>query len=108
AIYVVLQRSGNACRSVIEVDPLPGREPGDCRRKRGSGRCDDADFAGEVVKLAGGVAGERQTRRGDQSKLDPVRGNAGDVLTLVVEQYDHVPGRRRPGGRGLEATITGR
>ncbi len=107
AIYAVLQRSGNACRSVIEVDPLPGREPGDCRRKRGSGRCDDADFAGEVVKLVSGMAGKRHTRRGDPSELDPVRGNAGDVLTLVVEQNDHVPGRGRPGRRGLDAENRG-
>ncbi len=32
--------------------------------------------------MVGGVAGERHTRRGDQSELDPVKGIAGDVLKL--------------------------
>src|SRR5436190_24221641 len=98
-------------RSVVEWYESPRRKReergGKCGRRRWG---DHPDLARDVVEQVRRMAGEREGRvtgRGDQPKLDRVRRDAPDVLTLVVEKNGHRAAPDDACGRGAEAVVLG-
>ena len=77
---------------MVKLDPRPILVRGQ-RGVRASGARREAnpDLArGEVEEFRGMVRKRcRGMRRGEQAKLDPVRGNSPDVLALILEQKDN-------------------